>query len=307
MNRKTLLELLEKHRNGTITDAEQQLLSDWMDAVAEDAAGEDIPTAEKEELKKDTWRQITKARKPAMRVVLRRTSIAAAIAGLLVAGYFLRRERPAAQQPLLSWQTGVGEIREISLPDHSKVVLGPRTRITYAGKPGKRHITVLEGKALFDVVKDPSSPFTVTSCQTTTTVLGTTFTVEALPAMQVSRIILITGKVKVADYGVLQPAQRMTVVEQKRHAMTDSVSSEDALAWTRGEILLRNAGLHEVIKTLEDNYRIRVRTTLDTRQGNYTLRFPASMPLKEVLDVMQKISYKPKIRFTMEKDLLTIY
>lgn len=307
MNRKTLLELLEKHRNGTITDAEQQLLSDWMDAVAEDAAGEDISTAEKEELKKDTWRQITKARKPAMRVVLRRTSIAAAIAGLLVAGYFLRRERPAAQQPLLSWQTGVGEIREISLPDHSKVVLGPRTRITYAEKPGKRHITVLEGKALFDVVKDPSSPFTVTSCQTTTTVLGTTFTVEALPAMQVSRIILITGKVKVADYGVLQPAQRMTVVEQKRHAMTDSVSSEDALAWTRGEILLRNAGLHEVIKTLEDNYRIRVRTTLDTRQGNYTLRFPASMPLKEVLDVMQKISYKPKIRFTMEKDLLTIY
>lgn len=307
MNRKTLLELLEKHRNGTITDAEQQLLSDWMDAVAEDAAGEDISTAEKEELKKDTWRQITKARKPAMRVVLRRTSIAAAIAGLLVAGYFLRRERPAAQQPLLSWQTGVGEIREISLPDHSKVVLGPRTRITYAGKPGKRHITVLEGKALFDVVKDPSSPFTVTSCQTTTTVLGTTFMVEALPAMQVSRIILITGKVKVADYGVLQPAQRMTVVEQKRHAMTDSVSSEDALAWTRGEILLRNAGLHEVIKTLEDNYRIRVRTTLDTRQGNYTLRFPASMPLKEVLDVMQKISYKPKIRFTMEKDLLTIY
>lgn len=301
------MELLEKHRNGTITDAEQQLLSDWMDAVAEDAAGEDISTAEKEELKKDTWRQITKARKPAMRVVLRRTSIAAAIAGLLVAGYFLRRERPAAQQPLLSWQTGVGEIREISLPDHSKVVLGPRTRITYAGKPGKRHITVLEGKALFDVVKDPSSPFTVTSCQTTTTVLGTTFMVEALPAMQVSRIILITGKVKVADYGVLQPAQRMTVVEQKRHAMTDSVSSEDALAWTRGEILLRNAGLHEVIKTLEDNYRIRVRTTLDTRQGNYTLRFPASMPLKEVLDVMQKISYKPKIRFTMEKDLLTIY
>lgn len=307
MNRKTLLELLEKHRNGTITDAEQQLLSDWMDAVAEDAAGEDIPTAEKEELKKDTWRQITTTRKPAMRVVLRRTSIAAAIAGLLVAGYFLRRERPAAQQPLLSWQTGVGEIREISLPDHSKVVLGPRTRITYAGKPGKRHITVLEGKALFDVVKDPSSPFTVTSCQTTTTVLGTTFTVEALPTMQVSRIILITGKVKVADYGVLQPAQRMTVAEQKRLAMTDSVSSEDALAWTRGEILLRNAGLHEVIKTLEDNYRIRVRTTLDTRQGNYTLRFPASMPLKEVLDVMQKISYKPKIRFTMEKDLLTIY
>lgn len=307
MNRKSLLELLEKHRNGTITDAEQQLLSAWLDAVADDAAEEDIPATEKEQLKKDTWQQITRSRKPAMRLIFRRASIAAAITGLLVAGYLLRRERPAAQQPLLSWQTGVGEIREVSLPDHSKVVLGPRTRITYAGKPGKRHVTVLEGKALFDVVKNAASPFTVTSCKTTTTVLGTTFTVEALTAMQVSRIILITGKVKVAHYGVLKPAERMTVAEQQQLAVTDAFSPEDALAWTRGEIVLRNAGLHEVIKTLEDNYRIRVRTTLDTRQGNYTLRFPASMPVREVLDVMQKISYKPKIQFTMEKDLLTIY
>ncbi len=74
----------------------------------------------------------------------------------------------------------------------------------------------------------------------------------------------------------------------------------------QGEILLRNAPLSEVIRTLEDQYGITVSTTLNTNAGSYTFRFPAGMPLPQVLDILQKISYKPKISFTMNANRLTI-
>jgi hypothetical protein len=48
-------------------------------------------------------------------------------------------------------------------------------------------------------------------------------------------------------------------------------------------------------------------TSLDIRQGSYTVRLPATMPLREVLDVVEKISYKPKIRFAMENNQLSIH
>ena len=79
------------------------------------------------------------------------------------------------------------------------------------------------------------------------------------------------------------------------------------MAWTKGEIVLRNATLEELLITIKNQYGITATTSLNIHQGNYTIRFPATMALPEVLDIIQKISYKPKIHFTMLKDQLSIY
>ena len=79
------------------------------------------------------------------------------------------------------------------------------------------------------------------------------------------------------------------------------------MAWTNGEIVLRNATLEDLLITIKNQYGITATTSLNIHQGNYTIRFPATMALPEVLDIIQKISYKPKIHFTMQKYQLSIY
>ncbi len=68
----------------------------------------------------------------------------------------------------------------VVLPDNSNVTLFPKTSITYAPDftdLNQRKIT-LEGKAKFEVIKNPSKPFIVETNDFITQVLGTVFTVS---------------------------------------------------------------------------------------------------------------------------------
>jgi hypothetical protein len=121
----------------------------------------------------------------------------------------------------------------------------------------------------------------------------------------------MTGKVQVHtnnnDYGILTPAQRLTIPAGQAAPLRDTVAVADAMAWTRGELVLRNASLQELMNTLREQYGINAKTNLNVHEGSYTIRLQAAMNLTEVLDVIEKISYKPKIHFSMQKDQLTIY
>lgn len=85
---------------------------------------------------------------------------------------------------------------KVTLPDGSLVALAPAAVITYSKslEPDKREI-VLEGEALFEVVKDKARPFTVYSGSLSTTALGTSFKVAA--GLTTVRVQLLTGKVVV--------------------------------------------------------------------------------------------------------------
>jgi len=139
-------------------------------------------------------------------------------------------------------------------------------------------------------------------------VLGTSFSVASYPQLYGCRITVATGKVQVQHYGILKAAQRITIpAATAAPPVRDSVAVSDALAWTSGTIMLRNASLQELLFMLQEQYGITVRTQLNTLQGSYTIRLHAAMPLQQVLDVIEKISYKPKIHFRMQEHLLTVY
>lgn len=319
MDRSTLLYLLEKFRKGNCTEAEEQLLHRWLDLLEQDA-GTDISLSdeEKQRIQANMLDNIFPATTPMLRrrmIVRTWMKVAAVLLPLMAVGYYLWQQQTTATRNSgwLTKHNATAQVRQLVLPDSSRVMLGAHTSIQFPAKytGGERAVKLLEGKAFFDVRTDPQHPFIVESNGIRTTVLGTSFSVASYKGLYTCRVTVVTGKVQVQtnnnNYGVLTPAQRITIAGEKASALRDTVATADAMAWTKGEIVLRDASLQELIQMLREQYGVNTTTRLDIQQGNYTVRLPATMPLTAVLDVVEKISYKPKIRFTMKDGQVIIY
>ncbi|SHM22865.1 FecR family protein [Chitinophaga sp. CF418] len=318
MDKGTLLALLEKFRQGECTPEEEALLSEWLDALERDNDVPELSALEMQQIKKNMQQQIWPD--PAIRrrrIGLRIVRIAAVVVPLIIGGYFAQQylQHPSRQLPhsSLDWQTvknTSGQLQKIVLPDNTVALLGPYSTIQYPEHfpDNARPVKLTEGKAFFDVIKD-TRPFSVEDYSgVRTTVLGTSFTIEASNTLHISRVAVATGKVQVERQGTkpatLGPSERLTFSEQS--VKQDSVAANDLLAWTKGEIILRNATLQDLLLTIKNQYGITATTALDVHQGNYTLHIPATMTLQEVLDIIEKISYRPKIHFSMQHEQLQV-
>jgi transmembrane sensor len=304
LDKGTLSLLLKKFRQGNCTPAEKQLLYQWLEALEQDSQIS-LSEQEKQTIKQEMLQQIlpvTKKRFPFIKV-------AAVALPIMIASYFITQHSSRHTQFLASRtirNTG-NTLRRVTLPDSSVVLLGRYSSIQFPEhfSGTTRAVKMLEGKAFFETATDQNRPFIVEDAMgVRTTVLGTSFMVETNRTTKMSRVAVATGKVKVQGT-VLLPAQRLLIINNK--SVLDSISTDDLMAWTKGEIVLRNATLQELLLTIKNQYGINASTSLNLNQGNYTIRFPATMALPEVLDIIQKISYKPKIHFTMHKDQLSIY
>jgi transmembrane sensor len=69
------------------------------------------------------------------------------------------------------------KIKTVFLPDSSKVELSPHSKLTYANNFETNRKIEIEGEGYFKVKKDKKHPFQVFCNETTTTVLGTSFSV----------------------------------------------------------------------------------------------------------------------------------
>jgi transmembrane sensor len=101
-------------------------------------------------------------------------------AASLALGYF------AAEQgglfDLWGWdgmaETGVGEQREITLPDNSMIHLNVTSRVKWRMDGRERHVRLEAGDALFTVSRDPERPFIVDADTGRVRVLGTVFSMS---------------------------------------------------------------------------------------------------------------------------------
>jgi transmembrane sensor len=74
--------------------------------------------------------------------------------------------------------TASGELKQVTLPDGSKVTLGAKTEIAVHYGHCMRTILLNNGEALFDVEHDPKCPFTVIAGDGAITAVGTEFSVR---------------------------------------------------------------------------------------------------------------------------------
>lgn len=107
-------------------------------------------------------------------------------------------------------------VKKINLPDHSIIELYSGSSVEYNINFIQNRSVILNGKAVFDVVKNAESPFVVVSGAITTTALGTRFLVDNSQNMLKVNVKLFEGRVVVQplDSNMLIAATFLNAGEQ---------------------------------------------------------------------------------------------
>ncbi len=105
-------------------------------------------------------------------------SMAAGLAGVLVAGtaYVGYLDRAAPQQA--DYETKVGELKAVTLSDGSTIQLNTNSRIEVRFSAAERRVYLARGEAYFSVAHNPKRPFSVYAANGIVTAVGTAFTVR---------------------------------------------------------------------------------------------------------------------------------
>jgi transmembrane sensor len=161
--------------------------------------------------------------------------------------------------------TAVGERDSLRLSDGTRVVLGPGSRLAVDQGYGSAHREVgLRGEAYFDVQRDGAHPFTVRAGNATVRDVGTAFTVHSDPGDGV-RVVVTSGAVVLkagaapGDSGVtLRQGDRGMLEVGGRIVTERGTATADDLAWTRGQLVFRDAPLAQVRADLRRWYGIQL-------------------------------------------------
>jgi transmembrane sensor len=98
-----------------------------------------------------------------------------------------------------AFATGLGERRVVALSDGSKISLDASTIVQYSFSRDKRQLWLKQGRAKFDVAKDPLRPFSVSAANKMVVATGTSFSVECIDHQV--RVVLYDGHVAVLEAG----------------------------------------------------------------------------------------------------------
>lgn len=208
---------------------------------------------------------------------------------LLLAGWFAWKVVRGGEPQLQAYATGVGERDTVRLPDGSTVLLGPGSRLTHARGYNRRERTVtLAGEALFQVRHDDARPFTVQAGMAQVRDIGTAFSVQSGPGGV--RVVVTEGAVALAAASapgrevVLRRGER-GMVAAGGAAPERAIAREEDLAWTRGELVFRDASLADVGAELRRWYGVQLRAEGEVAGRRLTASFQGE-PREQVLRVI---------------------
>ena len=206
---------------------------------------------------------------------------ALAAAAAVVAVVVLRQPSNDTTDPSpRTYATTVGQRDSIMLPDSSRVILGPMSRLVVAYGKSTRSVE-LQGDGYFDVRHDASKPFTVRVGRAVVEDIGTTFTVES-DAGDTTNVSVITGSVRLrssdsaANSGaVLAAGDRGSMSVDGAVRSYPHTVTEDAAAWTSGRLVFNRVSLVRVIGEVRRWYGVTLRVT-DSSLVDRTLTFDAT-------------------------------
>ena len=151
-----------------------------------------------------------------------------------------------------NFNTEVGEIREVLLPDGSKALLNTRTRIGISFDDQNRNVELISGEAFFDVAHDSQRPFIVKIGSNSVKAVGTAFNIYK---KRKETIVTITeGIVKIKgqrqDQGIEVDAMHKVSIDAKSVVSVLSADPETELAWQNKQIVFRDEPLTDVLREL---------------------------------------------------------
>lgn len=268
LNESQFRELLDRYLNGTATDEEKKIADEFFASYVNEHPGEDPANLlnKRNEIFARIEQRVSLQRSDAF--YLTTWFKVAATISLLVLSLWIYNETitsnvvdstlmPVAIQ---TESTKRGEKAILELPDGTKVHINANSSISYSPSFRDNRTVILSGEAYFEVVHDPSHPFTVQAKSSSVKVLGTSFNVNATSNEQVA-VTLVTGKVNVnspLQQIDMEPGYQAIVNNTDNAIRKEKVNVYDYISWKDNVLIFRQTRLDEAVHKLEDWYDAKV-------------------------------------------------
>lgn len=185
-------------------------------------------------------------------------SIVVAFIGVQVGEYFSTSAAP------LSYASSEHARRDVTLGDGSVVHLDVDSEINVRFSNGQREITLVNGRALFEVAHDASRPFVVSAGQSHTTALGTHFQVqreaENVLVTLTEGSVAVTGNVAQSSWREkLSPGEQISLSDDGHVREKRAVDTQAVTSWSRGRLAFRGTPLAEALQEVNRYGRRKVR------------------------------------------------
>lgn len=242
----------------------------------------------------ETWEKIARSMEEGARVVQmparkRRVSVGMwlgyaviAIGVMALAAVWLLKSKE------ITYQTAMGEIRTIELPDHSVIRLNGNSGIRYQSgwKKGVARDVYLTGEAFFTVAQQPGAePFIVHTDDLQIRVLGTSFNVNT--RRKATQVVLSNGKVQLVPNNpakntapiTMKPGDMVVYSEGAATLVTKQVEPENYCSWRNKVLEFTDAPIKDVVRALQENMGVTIEPE-DAGLGDQT--FTGSIPLDDI-------------------------
>ena len=154
-------------------------------------------------------------------------------------------------------------VTQVKLPDGSKVMLrdGSRLEISSSFEGNTREIR-FEGEAYFEIFSDTIRPFIIHTGNVKTTVLGTAFSIKALPYEKKMMVTVVRGKVKVENdkklLAVLEADDQLVYNMESNQRLTQTVEAAKEVDWKSHDIIYRDTPFGDIARELAEMYGVKI-------------------------------------------------
>ncbi|UZR97393.1 FecR family protein [Chondrinema litorale] len=236
------------------------------------------------------------------------TASIALLLGVFTVLYFYNNEEKI-EQPIAKVFSEIstisGQKKNITLPDGTRVILNSSSSISFEKeflKSNERRIT-LKGEAYFDVTKNKTKPFIVSTNSVETKVLGTSFNVK-LDSNKVY-IALVEGRVEMKnqDNIIELTPEEMGIADMLDSSLYKTYFDiQEITGWKDGKLVLKDANYNEVMQRLQEWYGVEFEQKGKTPTGTINTIYD-NVSLSEVL---LGLSFTYNFDYTINKDQVNI-
>ena len=209
---------------------------------------------------------------------------------------YLMLEKDRPEKDLVECFIPTAEIRELTLPDGTHVMLNSKSTLLYPDQfTGETRSVYLIGEANFKVKPDKKHPFIVKANDYQITALGTEFNVNAYPESNELIATLLEGRVKVEFNNlmsnvILTPNEQLIYNKQTKQHNLRLPEISDVTAWQRGELVFSNMHSEDIFTNLERKFPYAFVYSLHSMKKNtYSFRFRNQATMEEVMEIISQV------------------
>ncbi len=281
-------DILERYLQGNCTPDEKALVEDWYLQLDRhfDSNQQKVPIFDKEIIFDKIKSELGIAEvdssmheKKSAKIIKYSLSVAASVLVIAIAGYSLLFSKESVQstKQIASnqlaetkvFENSTASIIKVTLPDGSSVWLNPRSVLKYSKLPEALNREIdFSGEAFFDVARDVNHPFVIHSGLMTTTVLGTSFNVMAIPNSKKFKVSVVSGSVKVSVNDakeaiktvLLKPNEQASFLMNSKELTYAAISPTELKAnfWKPVTLNFEDADMAQIAAELEKAFKITV-------------------------------------------------